>query len=217
MPHPLLSPLLLPSVGAASATALVLSSFPAAAAARFLRGLPLLPHLPSAPLFLPFLPCRRLLAATATATHCRNLLPTAATLAARSPRSLPPTGVISSPPYQSQPQPHLPPSLPRRTPLPQPSSDPRCLLFFPLLQTPLWQQPPTPAILNRRLLSSSSRTQHQRYYRPPPMPPPHGLPPLTEREVGIGSLSNNLYPITHRCPSLVKHRVSWLIEGGGEA
>ncbi|RZS11003.1 hypothetical protein BHM03_00042289, partial [Ensete ventricosum] len=35
------------------------SSFPAATAARPLRGLPLLPHLPSAPLFLPFLPCHR--------------------------------------------------------------------------------------------------------------------------------------------------------------
>ncbi|RZR83509.1 hypothetical protein BHM03_00010117 [Ensete ventricosum] len=72
---PLLPPLLLPSAGAASAIALVLSSFPIAAAARPLRGLPHLPHLPSAPLFLPFLPYHRLLAVAAATTHCRNLLP----------------------------------------------------------------------------------------------------------------------------------------------
>ncbi|RWW52763.1 hypothetical protein BHE74_00040797 [Ensete ventricosum] len=132
---PLLPPLLLPPVDAASATALVLSSFPAAAAARPLGGLPLLPHLSPTPLVLPFLPCRRLLAAAAAATHCRNLLPTAATLVACSPRSLPPTAVISSPPPQTQPQPHLPPpchcrhrSNPAALPLPQPSPDCCCPL-----------------------------------------------------------------------------------------
>ncbi|RWW36969.1 hypothetical protein BHE74_00057965 [Ensete ventricosum] len=63
--------------------------------------------------------------------------------------------------------PHLPPSLPRRTPLPQLSSDPRCLVFFPLPQSPLSQQPPAPAILNRRLLSSSSCAHRRRCRRPP--------------------------------------------------
>ncbi|RRT53982.1 hypothetical protein B296_00031901 [Ensete ventricosum] len=66
-PHKQSPPLL--SASAASTTALVLSSFPAAATAHPLRGLPLLCHLPSTPMFLPFLPCRRLL--TIVAPICR--------------------------------------------------------------------------------------------------------------------------------------------------
>ncbi|RWW76392.1 hypothetical protein BHE74_00015522 [Ensete ventricosum] len=94
-PSPRKPPLPLSPASAALAIALILSSFPATVAARPLRDLPLLPHLLLAPLFLPFLPCCRLLAVTAAATHYRNLLPTIATLAACSPRSLPPTAVFS--------------------------------------------------------------------------------------------------------------------------